>query len=269
MVRAGSFIPQLLSSLPESGWRYSWFALAISVLVIAIVAFSFIRNNPSVKGLSQIGVTQGHPLPAPEHNSSKIGWGAIVRTSSVWHLAFIYVLFGFSYIIYMTFYVPYLGGEAGYTREEAGRFLALVGGFSIASGLLWGWISDKIGRKFALAIVFGLQSASFVIFGLFKTPGGILLSSILFALTAWSIPAIMAAATGDMLGPRLAPATLGFITFFFGIGQVAGPFTGGRIAQATGSFGIVFVIAGCAAFVGALASLTIRTHVQPVKQERF
>ena len=56
------------------------------------------------------------------------------------------------------------------------------------------------------------------------------ISAILFGLSAWSIPAIMAAACGDALGPRLAPAALGFITLFFGIGQALGPAVAGAIA---------------------------------------
>jgi MFS family permease len=167
----------------------------------------------------------------------------------------------------MTYYVRYLSGEIGYARELAGFFFALIGACSIGSGLLWGWVSDMIGRKLGLAIVFALQAASYLLFGVWRGGGGILASSILFALTAWSIPAIMAATTGDILGPRLAPATLGFITFFFGIGQVAGPFAGGRIAQALGAFGPVFIIAGCTAFAGAIASLFLpksaRVHPAP------
>ncbi len=256
----GSFIPPLLAAFPQSGWRYSWFALSVSVLIIAITAFSFIKNNPAKIGLVPIGSAGDKDVKTPGPSTSKIGWGSIIKSFPVWHLAFIYVLFGFSYIIYMTFYVPYLSSEALFSREQAGFYLALVGGFSIASGLLWGWVSDKIGRKYSLAIVFALQAASFILFGITKTQSGIIASSVLFALTAWSIPAIMAATTGDLLGPRLAPATLGFITFFFGIGQVAGPFTAGRIAQATGSFGLAFVIAGCAALTGAIASLTIRNR---------
>lgn len=48
------------------------------------------------------------------------------------------------------------------------------------------------------------------------------------------------AACGDILGPKLAPAALGFITLFLGIGQAIGPYAAGAIADAEGSFAPVF-----------------------------
>ena len=41
----------------------------------------------------------------------------------------------------------------------------------------------------------------------------------------------MAAAAGDYVGPKLAPAGLGFVTLFFGIGQALGPAPGGYLAD--------------------------------------
>jgi sugar phosphate permease len=260
LLLTGAFIPRILNSFSESGWRYSWFALSLLTLGFAIVAFVFMKNNPSKLGLAPVGASREEARVPAAKPSSSLGWGRIIKSPTVWHLAFIYVLFGFSYIIYMTFYVRYLSGEAGFLKEDAGFFLALIGGASVLSGLVWGWISDRIGRKYSLAMVFGIQALSYIIFGMERSPFGILASSVLFALTAWSIPAIMAAATGDILGPKLAPATLGFITFFFGIGQMLGPFLGGRVAQAYHSFSLVFIIAGCAAALGAVASLFINSN---------
>jgi MFS family permease len=176
----------------------------------------------------------------------------------VWHLALIYIMFGFSYIIYATFFADYLTGEAGFTKEAAGRLWMLVGLISFVSGFIWGTVSDVIGRKYGLALVYFLQGLCFLIFGLWKATPGYYLSALLFAFTAWSIPAIMAATSGDYLGPRLAPAALGFVTVFFGIGQAIGPTLAGYIGDFTGSYTWAFIIAGLAAFVGAGGALSLR-----------
>jgi MFS family permease len=84
---------------------------------------------------------------------------------------------------------------------------------------------------------------------------------VLFGLTAWSIPAIMAAACGDMLGPRLAPAALGFVTLFFGVGQAAGPAVHGLIADATGSHLPGMLLAAAVAALGALGAGLLRPVV--------
>ncbi|HRU55558.1 MAG TPA: YbfB/YjiJ family MFS transporter, partial [Candidatus Sumerlaeia bacterium] len=80
-------------------------------------------------------------------------------------------------------------------------------------------------------------------------------SSMIFGITAWSIPAIMAAACGDHLGSRLVPAALGFITLFFGIAQALGPWAAGMMADAYSSFSPALVAAAIIAWLGAADSL--------------
>jgi len=68
----------------------------------------------------------------------------------------------------------------------------------------------------------------------------------------------MAAAAGDYVGPRLAPAGLGFVTLFFGIGQALGPTVGGYLADVTRSFLSSFLLASAVSLMGAGASLYLR-----------
>ena len=83
-------------------------------------------------------------------------------------------------------------------------------------------------------------------------------ASILFGVTAWGTPAIMAAAAGDYSGPRLAPATLGFITFIFGVGQAIGPSLGGFLADITGSFVSAFILCLVIALAGFIGATLLR-----------
>jgi len=257
MLITGVLIPLILNRYGPEGWRYSWFCMAGLCFIIAILCWLILRNRPAEKGLVPIAA-QGAQANPGEAKSSSLQWGLVYKSAPVWHLGLIYVLFGFSYIIYATFFARYLIWEAGFTTQAAGALWSATGALSIISGFIWGSVSDVLGRKYGLAIVYFLQFLCFTIFGLWKAMPGYYLSALLFALTAWSIPAIMAAAAGDLLGARLAPAALGFITLFFGIGQAFGPFLAGRIADATGSYTLAFVIAGAAALVGAVASLFLR-----------
>jgi MFS family permease len=135
----------------------------------------------------------------------------------------------------------------------------MVGGLSILCGVIWGGISDVLGRRYGSALAYLTLAASFSIFALVKTPTGYTLSAVLFGLTAWSIPTIMAAAAGDYVGPRLAPAGLGFVTLFFGIGQAAGPSVAGSIADAFHSLAPALLLAAGVALTGAVGSLFLRT----------
>jgi MFS family permease len=109
-------------------------------------------------------------------------------------------------------------------------------------------------------LVLGL---SYIIYALVKIKMGFYLSAIMFGLTAWSIPVIMAAAAGDFVGPRLAPAGLGFITLFFGIGQALGPALGGYLADMSHSFTIPFLVAGGISFSGMIFSFYLKKPANP------
>ncbi len=257
LIAIGPTVPYIISRFGENGWRISWYYFATATFVLALAGFLILKNRPSEKGLKPLGATDETPPPSPKTGATN--WGLVYRSSSVWHLGLVYIAFGFSYIIYMTFFVKGLMAEGGYTRQSAGNLFMTMGWFSLLCGLIWGTVSDIIGRKYALAIVYLIHTIAFSLFALVPNKVGFTVSAILFGLSAWSIPAIMAATCGDVLGSRLAPAALGFITLFFGIGQAFGPFVAGRIADAYSSFLPAFLLAAGVAFLGCLGSLTLRS----------
>lgn len=169
------------------------------------------------------------------------------------HLGLIYTLFGATYVVYATFIVTALVDERGYAEDVAGTFWAVVGALSVCSGPLFGWVSDKLSRKAGMMMVFCLFTVSYALVAL-KLPAYCLYFSItIFGLTVWSIPSIMAATVGDYMGPLQAAKAFGFVTLFFGAGQIVGPAVAGYLADAFGSFRIAFGM--CAALTAAAAGL--------------
>jgi len=258
---SGLIVPPILQAFGPNGWRFSWYILGAAVLVISGVVFLFVRSRPEEKGLSQVGTAETEPVAsasAGPQKAASLQWTDIIKMGSVWYLGLVYFFYGISYIIYMVFFAAYLVKEMGFTQEAAGGLWALVGGLSIFCGVIWGGISDKLGRSKGAALAYLALGLSFIIFALVKTAFGYYLSAVIFGLTAWSIPTIMAAAAGDFVGPRLAPAGLGFITLFFGIGQALGPILGGYLADATQSFTVPFLVAGGISFMGMLSSIFLK-----------
>lgn len=258
LIALGPTVPWLLAHYGDDGWRVCWRLFAAVTGGFAVLAALVLRNRPAALNLRPLG-EPGGGAPAAAPSARGASWGAVYRSGRVWWAGFVYAAFGFSYIIYMTFFAEHLIAEGGYAPSAAGRLFMVMGWVSLLCGF-WGLISDAIGRRAAVAIVYLLQAAAFGLFAFWPAPAGFVLSALLFGLTAWSIPAIMAAACGDMLGARLAPAALGFITLFFGIGQAAGPGVAGLLADASHSLRPAFALAAGVALVGALGSLLLRTR---------
>jgi sugar phosphate permease len=256
LIVLGPLVPRVLISGGQSGWRVCWFLFAGATLGLAALALAVLRNRPSAMGLRPLGAAEEDEMSVS--GASSLHWGSVYRSRIIWHIGLIYVAFGFSYIIYMTFFTKYLIAEGGYTPVSAGRLFMLMGWLSLLCGLIWGWVSDIIGRKGALIIVYLIHTIAFGLFAVWPSPVGFTISAILFGLSAWSIPAVMAATCGDLLGPRLAPAGLGFITLFFGIGLAIGPSAAGAVADATGSLAPTLLLAAGVALFGAIGALLLR-----------
>ncbi len=258
---AGIIVPWILQAYGVEGWRFSWYYLGVAVLLISIITYVFIRNRPEDKGILPIG-SEGEASPQGIQPAIKsapaLQWGLVYRVKEMWLLGLVYFMYGFSYVIYMTYFAAYLVKEAGLSQARAGALWALVGGLSIFCGVIWGGISDLLGRKYGSALAYLSLATAYILFALVKTPVGYYTSAILFGLTAWSIPTIMAAASGDTVGPALAPAGLGFVTLFFGIGQALGPAVGGYLADQTHSFVIPFLLATGVSLMGVVSSLYLR-----------
>ena len=257
LILIGPTVPYILSIYTDKGWRISWFIFGVVALLLAIIGFFILRNRPSEIGLEPLGTDTNETTT--NQQAEGIHWGSVYRSATVWHLGVVYFAFGFSYMIYMTFFVKSLIVDGGYTQASAGHLFMIMGWFSLLCGLLWGTVSDVIGRKFTLFIVYLIHTLSFSLFALWSAPIGFTISAILFGLTAWSIPAIMAATCGDVLGSRMAPAALGFITLFFGIGQAIAPSIAGAIADAVSSFSPAFLLASGMALLGAFSTLFLRS----------
>ena len=262
LVITGLLVPGILRKFGPEGWRQAWFVFSAFALLVAAVGLILLRNTPAQKGLAPVGSKGDQPEEktalAGVFRKPALNWRLLYKSGQIWHLAGIYALFGFSYVIYATFFVDYLTSEAGFVIERAGSLWSAIGTVSIVSGFVWGSVSDRLGRKYGLALVFLLQAASYALFGLWRSVPGFYLSALFFALTAWSVPAIMAASAGDLFGARMAAAAFGFISLLLSVGQVLGPFVAGRIAAVSGAYSYAFVAAAVAAVLGATAALFLK-----------
>jgi sugar phosphate permease len=253
---SGIMLPPIISAFGKEGWRYAWFVMGAIVFVLAFACYVFLRDTPAEKGLAPYGGRE------EQKGGPKVtlfsAFRDVVVQPEIWKLGCVYFMYGFSYIIYLTFFVAYLTKEMQVPALTAGRIFSVLGIFSIFCGVIYGWISDLVGRRYGSMIAYLTLALSYLIFAFWKDYTGFYVSAVVFGISAFSIPTIMAAASGDAVGGKLAPAGLGFITLFFGIGQAMGPMIGGYIKDATGTFTYAFLLSMAVSLVGAMGSLILK-----------
>ncbi|MDA3902138.1 MAG: YbfB/YjiJ family MFS transporter [Desulfuromusa sp.] len=258
IIFSGFLIPYLNTHFGTQGWRISWLTIGFIVLVIAAIAAALIRNTPEEKGLEPLGA---HGSVDYDPSETK-GRFSVVQILA--HLGALYFVFGATYVIYGTFIVTTMVEEYGFAEASAGRFWSWVGFFSLFSGVVFGILSDRIGRKGGLMVVFAVQTAAYLLAGSSLGEKGIFISVALYGVAAFAIPAIMAAAIGDYLGKARAAAGFSMITFCFAIGQTLGPALAGINAESTGTFTGSYLASG-----GLTLAAVLLSYFLPSPAERY
>lgn len=251
----GVFVPAMSALHGADGWRMSWLVLGAIVCVIALLCGLLLRDDPASMGLSPVGETGAAPAAPAGHQPVN---DPRSYRKLLFHLGAVYFAFGFTYVIYATFIVTTLVEEWGFSEAVAGRFWFWVGLLSLFSGPVFGTLSDYAGRRAGLVTVFTLQMLAYLLVALHLPQPFLYVSIFCYGVVAWSVPSIMAAAVGDYMGPARAAAAFGQITFFFGIGQIAGPALAGVLAETSGTFSSSYFMAAGVVALGVLSAVLLR-----------
>ncbi|MDO8691193.1 MAG: YbfB/YjiJ family MFS transporter [Dehalococcoidia bacterium] len=253
---SGAAIPALVGSYPEMGWRYAWYFVGGVVLASGLVVAALMRDRPQDLGLNPIGASMTEaPRQTP---GGALNWGLVYKSGTVWHLAGLYGVFGFAYVSYLTFFAAFLSAQGGLSEGIIGNMWAISGAGLVIGAVIWGSLSDRLGRKLGIALTFAVLGASILLFTVSHSVVVYTLSAVLFWAAEPGVPVIVAACCGDYVGARLAPAAMGFTTLFMGIGQAAGPVLTGSLADMTGSFYWSFYLAAMVAGLGIVSALLLR-----------
>lgn len=237
IIFAGFLIPLLNRMYGADGWRSGWLVLGLISLMVAVCAVGLLRNHPSDLGLEPVG--RAVPVsPDQIKPRERRGDGRILL-----RLGVLYLIFGATFMVYGTFIVTTMVKEYGFSEQKAGLYWSWVGFFSLFSGVGFGTLSDIIGRKRGLVLVFMVQTAAYLLAGLKLGSTGLIVSIVLYGLAVFAIPAIMAAAIGDYLGLSRAATAFATVTIFFAAGQTIGPGGAGLIAGAQGTFTTAYQVA--------------------------
>lgn len=218
-------------------WQTVYRIELVIAVVVLVGAFAFLRSRgdrPSTTG----------------------GFGGFTALKTVrgWiPLTLCYAFYGFAYILVLAFLVARLEDDSGFSSGAATAMFSLVGVGSVFGGTTLGPLSDRIGRRVTLTIGFVVFASCSVLVLTGRQPW-VALAAFGVGLMFSGMPALIIAhvvdhTDADTYGPAFSAATLAF-----GVMQMISPQVGGAIADATGSFTLVFVLSATISLMGATAA---------------
>ncbi len=199
--------------------------------------------------------------------------GELTRTSQFVGL-FLTFLFGATAGLMVIGLIERFGNDkltlAGYSPAEAtviagtamGLFYALFNGLG---RIIWGWASDYLGRRRALALMSALQGVMMVsLFWVGGTEWGLYIAATIIGFNFGGNFALFPAATADLFGNKSVGTNYPYVFLAYGLGGIIGPQLGGWMKDLGEASGDVttwiwaFIPAGIACFVGSVIMLFMR-----------
>ena len=218
------------------GWRAALLCDALFMLGAAMLIWGFLR------------VPEGErPLAARAGEGSGVLRG-LLATPNIRRCSLISIAMVGWLITGVTFYPLYLIRVAHTSSAQMGLLMAAVGIGGLCGSLLLPYLSDRWGRRFALALggLLGLLGP----FMLLHSSNSQLVMGLalgLSALAGGTFPLFMATIPAESLSPSQAPAGMGLVQ---GLGESLGgvgtPYLAGVLADLFGLRAVLGVMAGCA-----------------------
>lgn len=147
--------------------------------------------------------------------------------------------------------------KAGIAKEAAsaiaGTAMAIF--FSLANGLgriLWGTMSDYLGRKRSIVLMAGTQGVIVILFTLMAGNEYLLyLGATLIGFNFGGNFALFPTITADTFGTKNVGQNYPYIFLAYGVGGIFGPLLGGKLGD-LGNFALAFTICGVLCIIGAI-----------------
>ena len=172
---------------------------------------------------------------------------------ALWAMLFLNVAAG---ILFISSAVPLLRELTGIPADQA---VAVYGVIAVANGLgrlLWGAVSDGLGRRLAFALIYGLQAAVFALVGGVHALPAVAALFALVLLCYGGGFGTMPSLCADWFGTRHLGVNYGWILSAWGAAGVAGPSFVAAVKDLTGSYlGALPVMAGVLALAVLLPVL--------------
>lgn len=153
---------------------------------------------------------------------------------------------------------------AGLTNLEASAIAgtAMAVFFSLANGMgriIWGLISDKLGRKKSIIIMTAIQGITVILFTYMAGNEYLLyLGATLIGFNFGGNFALFPTMTADTFGAKNVGQNYPFVFLAYGVGGIAGPILGGMMGD-IGNFSLAFTITGVAVLIGTVLTILVKT----------
>ncbi len=135
--------------------------------------------------------------------------------------------------------------------------------FNAIGRIFWGLVSDRIGRRASLMLMFSLQGITLLLLSALDTRLLLAAGAACVGFNYGGCFALFPSLTADLFGSKNLGANYGWVFTSYGIAGVVGVWAGGTALVMTGSYFAAFAVAAALCFVSAGLAVVLGRKRQP------
>jgi MFS family permease len=254
------------------GWR-SAFMISGALLMVTIIPANALLQRRTPADVNQL--PDGEMAPAKDqprrpaardYSFSQWTLPSALRSFPFWSLTVGHLALGTGLFVLYTHVVAYLV-QQGFDKLLAAFALGIIGFIRIGGTILWGLVSDRLGRDpaYGISILITLAGISLLLAIDASAPLWLVYAAaMLYGIGHSAANPIYGAVIGDIFSGKNVGTIFGFLEISFGLGMALGSWSGGAIYDFTGSYRWAFSVALMTfsiSYVGIRASIVWQEHV--------
>ena len=240
----GTFaLPPVAHGLVQAlGWRGAYLAFGAGIIVALNLLALVMRRDPESLGLAPDGdrVAERGVAPPPPEPSWSVA--AATRTPAFWVLLAIYGSTWVPVFVPLVHLVPH-ARDIGIEPLWASTLVSAIGIAAVLGRLGMGWLSDRIGRRPALALALLLQAVAFTGFAAAASLPALYLTSLTFGFAYGTASTLFPAMMGDFFGRAHSGTLVGLVFALASPTAALGPLAAGWIYDRHGGYGPAWLAA--------------------------
>ena len=244
-------VPTTMFVLLRSSWQVSFQALAgVILLIILPLGWLLIKSRPAEIGREADGQLVD-PAAQPRAVEARTPLWVAAASPAFWQLGFGFFVCGFTMSFPATHLIPF-ATDMGMPEMDAANALRLMGGFSLAGSLALGYLSDRIGRKNALALTYFLRGIAF--FALMASSPNLTfyLAALMVGISWTATVPLTSAITADRCGLRNLGTIFGTMFTIMPIGSALGAYLGGLVYELRHGYDLTLVASAASGLLAAI-----------------
>lgn len=221
--------PAIAALIVAYDWRQAMLMMGLLILALIPAVLTLMRQPPKLRPTTRDDA--GSAAASQEQMTARRAF----LLPAFWMITI--SLFANGLIMNLVFvHLPSFVMSRGFDTAFAATGLALVGGIGIVGTVATGWLSDRLGPRTVMLIMFGARAL--VTFLVVAWPGvpTFLVFVLVFGFLGYGAVGVIAALATNLFGRGAIGTILGFAYVFNQLGGAIGTFAGGASLQWTGGY---------------------------------